>query len=183
MPSSSTTTTDIFGPWFSSNESQLDALQAAFAQGMPFPHVVIENFFDPDLARALENGFPIREGEGNAGLWRAAGWHVYDNPIEGKLAFDRIEALSPAFQTAWNALQAPESVERLRKITRIPDLETDPHLHGAGLHYHPVSSTVLHMLDALSDALGRDTAVWRCIWTILSTPSVGWSGASISSST
>ena len=63
---------------------------------------------------------------------------MYDNPIAGKLAFDLIQALDTCFQTAWNVLQSPESVARLRKITLIPDLETDPHVHCAGLHYHPV---------------------------------------------
>ena len=136
----------VYGAW-ASNEEQLDKMQAAFAQGEPFPHIVIDDFFNAELAHALEDGFPIREGETNKEVWHAAGWHVYDNPIEGKLAFDQIQALSPPFQSAWNALQSPESVQKLRKITRIPELQTDPHVHGAGLHYHPVRGRLEMHLD------------------------------------
>ena len=47
----------VFGPW--ATEARLNALQAAFAQGEPFPHVVIDDFFNAGLAHALENGFPM----------------------------------------------------------------------------------------------------------------------------
>ena len=66
---------------------------------------------------------------------------VYDNPIEGKLANDHVEVLGKhdaVFKSMWDVLQSSETIEVVRRITSIPDLENDPHLHGAGLHYHPV---------------------------------------------
>ena len=162
----------IFGPW--ATEDRLNALQTEFAQAQPFPHIVIDDFFNAELAHALENEFPIQAGETNKEAWQSLGWHVYDNPIEGKLAFDRISALDICFQTTWNALQSPENVARLRKITGIQDLETDPYVHGAGLHYHPERGRLeLHLDYSIHPFSGMERRVnlivylnsnWRQEW-------------------
>ena len=148
----------IFGPW--ATEDRLNALQTEFAQAQPFPHIVIDDFFNAELAHALENEFPIQQGESNKEVWQSLGWHVYDNPIEGKLAFDHIQALDECFQTAWNALESPDTVARLRKITGIQDLETDPHVHGAGLHYHPTHGRLeLHLDYSIHPISGMERRV------------------------
>ena len=127
----------VFGSW-AFDESKLNDLQTSFAKAKPYPYVVIENFFEPDIAHEIESKFPTDNVQ----------WHVYDNPIESKLAYDRIDALEqPVFQTAWRALQSSENVDLIRKITGIQELENDPHLHGAGLHYHPRGGRLEMHLD------------------------------------
>ena len=79
-------------------------------------------------------------------------WQVYDNPIEGKLVYDNIQALTqhdPVYGSLWNWLQSTQMIDLLQKITGIPNLETDPHLHGAGLHYHPVNEFNHHYIKTL----------------------------------
>ena len=127
----------VFGSW-AYDESKLNALQASFSKATPYPHVVIEDFFAYDIAHEIESTFPTDSLE----------WHVYDNPIEGKLAYDRVDTLDqPVIAMAWKALQSSENVELIRRITSIPELENDPHLHGAGLHYHPRGGRLEMHLD------------------------------------
>lgn len=93
-----------------------------------------------DVASRIEAAFPVPKGRG-ATDWKAQGWHVYDNPIEGKLALDDVELmkrLDDIYKDMWDQLQSMELVAMLSNVTGIPGLENDPHLHGAGLHYHPV---------------------------------------------
>lgn len=39
--------------------------------------------------------------------------------------------------SVFDSLQHPDTVDFVRRLTGIPDLEADPHLHGAGLHAYP----------------------------------------------
>ena len=64
---------NMFGPW----ARDVPALAARFQGAAPFPHVVIDDFFAPDLAARLLRDFPAPKAEL---------WHVYDNPLEQKLA-------------------------------------------------------------------------------------------------
>ena len=41
----------------------------------------------------------------------------------------------------------PEFVEYMKKITKIDDLEYDPYLHGAGMHFHPPGGKLNMHLD------------------------------------
>lgn len=61
-------------------------------------------------------------------------WHAYDNPIEHKYAFDDVSKMESTFQTLFAQLQSPALVEWVSRVMGIPGLESDPHLHGAGLH-------------------------------------------------
>ena len=82
--------------------------------------------------------------------WETQGWHVYDNPIEGKLAHDNLEAMAEhdtVFRYMWKVLQSEALIMLLHNITGIDGLENDPHLHGAGLHYHPAGSRLEMHLD------------------------------------
>lgn len=63
-------------------------------------------------------------------------WYVYDNPIEHKKACDKIDRCADSIQRVFRALQSEEFLELVRQITGISNLENDPFLHGAGLHFH-----------------------------------------------
>ncbi|KAJ1479443.1 hypothetical protein T484DRAFT_1814200 [Baffinella frigidus] len=41
-------------------------------------------------------------------------------------------------QEVWAALQSAGVLSLMQSLSGIVGLEHDPHLHGAGLHYHPV---------------------------------------------
>lgn len=57
------------------NKEALEISPATFTKNVPYPHVVIENFFRADIAEELSRGFPDYDG-GN--------WNTYDNPLENK---------------------------------------------------------------------------------------------------
>ena len=42
-----------------------------------------------EVAARIEAAFPLPTGV-SAKDWKSQGWHVYDNPIEGKLALDDV---------------------------------------------------------------------------------------------
>ena len=142
----------------------LYSLHDRFDSARPFPHIVINDFFSPEVASRIETRFPIPNGT-TTSEWIAQGWHVgsttalpcdieknrsliknhclwqvYDNPIEGKLANDDVKAMAqydPIFGSMWSVLQSRKMIDLVKTITSIPNLENDPYLHW--LHYHPVT--------------------------------------------
>lgn len=112
---------DVFGSWFHLRDQRMD-------DNNPFPHAIIENFFDATFADALASEFTESMYEPK--------WTRYWNPIEKKYARTNFANL-PATQRAFEALQSNACVDKIRAMTDIADLECDPSLHGAGLHSHP----------------------------------------------
>jgi len=80
----------------------------------------------------------------------------------------------PAFQTLWQILQSDQMVDLVKRITGIPNLEKDPHLHGAGLHYHPRGSRLeMHLDYSIHPITGKERRVnlivymnggWEAAW-------------------
>eukprot|EP00282_Hemiselmis_andersenii_P011221 CAMPEP_0114118108 /NCGR_PEP_ID=MMETSP0043_2-20121206/5409_1 /TAXON_ID=464988 /ORGANISM="Hemiselmis andersenii, Strain CCMP644" /LENGTH=388 /DNA_ID=CAMNT_0001210581 /DNA_START=60 /DNA_END=1226 /DNA_ORIENTATION=+ len=152
---------EVLGEWARDPEL-LEQLSSTFKAAEPFPHVVIPNFFTEEVAARIEAAFPDPEGEGSR-EWKAQGWHVYDNPIEGKLAMDdvrRMENHADVFRDMWKELQSTGLVSLLSNVTGIDGLENDPHLHGAGLHYHPQGSRLeMHLDYSIHPITGKERRV------------------------
>ena len=162
----------VFGDWWAAGAGG-GALAAAkqtatardFAAARPFPNMVIDGFFSEEMASALEPVFPE--------MASSLRWHRYDNPIEKKFARDDVASI-PAAARAFAALQSEEFLGRLRALTGIEDLEADPHLHGAGLHYHPRGGKLdMHLDYSLHPVTGRERRLnlivylnrgWREAW-------------------
>lgn len=106
----------------------------------PFPHMVCENFFPEDEARAIAEEFPqfVRERP----------WHTYSNPLEDKLTCNDWNAFGPATYSAFTRLNSPAFVEELRAWfgLKVP-LYIDPGLHGGGLHAHAIGGKLNTHLD------------------------------------
>ena len=121
------TLSSMFGPWV----RDVPALAARFQGAAPFPHVVIDDFFAPDLARRLLDDFPAPKAEL---------WHVYDNPLEQKLACGTTARMPPSLRDTVFALCGPAVVETMRQLTGIgadAGLQADRYCHGGGIHCHP----------------------------------------------
>lgn len=133
----------MLGPW----TADLPRLARAFAGGDPFDHVVIDNFLTEDLARAVVAEFPATAEDG---------WCRYHNPIEQKFARNAFEGM-PMTQRVVDMLQSPQFVDVMSRLSGIPDLESDPHLHGAGLHYHPRGGKLdMHLDYGLHPVTGKE---------------------------
>lgn len=103
----------------------------------PFPHLVLDNFFDDELAQQLAASFPDYD---------SPVWHTYDNAIEMKKTLNNWHHFSPAlykFLTDINSRECYRIFERLTHCTLYPDHG----LHGGGLHIHGAGGRLNTHLD------------------------------------
>lgn len=92
----------------------------------PFPHLVIDHFFQPETAKELAGAIPAFE---------AATWHIYDSPIERKRTLNAWDRLPPPiYRVIWE-LCSPAFVAQLETLTGCR-LYPDFGLHGGGIHSH-----------------------------------------------
>jgi Rps23 Pro-64 3,4-dihydroxylase Tpa1-like proline 4-hydroxylase len=91
----------------------------------PFPHVVIDNFANPQVLEAILDEFPTESHPA---------WHRMFDQNQNKFAANLTEHLGPMTRAFLNYLNAREMVNFLSAITGIEGLIPDPHLAGGGLH-------------------------------------------------
>lgn len=112
----------MLGSW----TSNIEDIKDQFLSGNPFEHVVIENFFDDNYAEKLLSNFPKPND---------SKWFKYHNPIEKKFAMNNFID-HPMYEELFSELQSDSMVNYMSQISDISNLEKDPLLHGAGIHYH-----------------------------------------------
>jgi hypothetical protein len=99
---------------------------SAFWPQSPFPHATINDFFDQEIAVALENEFPAYDSED---------WFVYQNPVEIKKAQNNWNIFPPTTYQVLAYLTSPQFTNNLSEQLGIT-LFADPGLHGGGWHIH-----------------------------------------------
>lgn len=102
-----------------------DRLGAGFAAADPFPHLVIDDFLAPGFAERLLAEFPAFE-QGN--------FVGDDGQPGGKSTSDKVRQLGPAFRELDDAIQSPEFLQTLSRLTGIEGLIYDPWYLGGGTH-------------------------------------------------
>ena len=106
-------------------EAERDAIAARYRAASPYPHVVLDGFFDEAVLDQVERSFP-RPGDRD--------WLSYDTANEVKQTSRGILGLDPFTQLfLWQMCSAP-FMAWLRDVTGIDDLCVDPTFHGGGLH-------------------------------------------------
>lgn len=101
------------------------SLATQYQSAGPFPHIVIDGFFDDQMLRAVLAEFPRPEDD----VWRR-----YRNADERKLACNDWHQLGPATRTVLSELNAGPFIAFLQALTGIDHLLPDPYLVGGGLH-------------------------------------------------
>ena len=98
----------------------------SFKNAAPYPHIVIDNFLDPEACDALlaEFDHPTETG----------GWGHYVHYNERKLGATQLEQMGPRTQEIIQTLSSKAFTEWLENITGIDALIPDPDLDGGGLH-------------------------------------------------
>ncbi|NJO95681.1 MAG: 2OG-Fe(II) oxygenase [Pleurocapsa sp. CRU_1_2] len=105
------------------NES--DSLRQSYATAKPYPHVVIDDLFQPELLDRLLADFP-EPGSRD--------WLLWDTHNELKSTSRGIEGLSTFTQMFSLWLNSVDVVKTIESIVGINNLVGDPSFHGAGLH-------------------------------------------------
>jgi Rps23 Pro-64 3,4-dihydroxylase Tpa1-like proline 4-hydroxylase len=90
----------------------------------PFPHLVIDDFFLPEVASELASAFPRHDDPA---------WYLDDNAIEQKLALNMWDRFPSAIYRAIWFLNRADFVAELERLTHCR-LYPDIRLHGGGLH-------------------------------------------------
>ena len=122
------------------NELNIETLSQEFLNAKPFHHVVIDNFWKPEIAdRIVEDYQKIMAEEKN--------FYVYDNPIEKKMVFNHWDKFPKTTYQAFSYLNSNEFVKSLESFTKIDNIHTDIGLHGGGCHIHPTGGKLNVHLD------------------------------------
>ncbi|BAU64866.1 proline hydroxylase-like protein [Stanieria sp. NIES-3757] len=102
-----------------------ESLQQTYNSGQPYPHLAIDDLFEPAILDRIVAEFPRNQDRD---------WIVWDSNYELKTTSRGIAGLSPFTQFFCLWLNSSEFIDELKKITGIQDLIPDPLFFGAGLH-------------------------------------------------
>lgn len=97
----------------------------AFAENDPFRHVVIEDFFRPDVADKLIEQFPVFEAENALNEMGKPG---------GKAVVEDLQSISPFYAQVGDYLASREFLAAMSAITGVPGLQYDRQMFGGGTH-------------------------------------------------
>lgn len=124
------------------------SLGAQFRRAEPFPHVVVDDFFDPKIAEALERDIPAFDDPG---------WWQYSNPLEEKRALNLWDRFPAASYRGFSFLCSEKFLAGLRMLTGIGELCADEGLHGGGWHLHPPGGRLnVHLDYSIHPKLGLE---------------------------
>jgi hypothetical protein len=98
---------------------------ATYSKAQPFPHIVLDDFFDPHLIDLVLSEFPTPDG---------IRWQQFDNRHEIKLASAVESSFGPVTRLFLYHLNSISFLEFLSALTGIPNLISDPGFDGGGLH-------------------------------------------------
>ncbi len=96
-----------------------------YQRAMPFPHIVVDDFFDPALLDKVLAEFPAPE---------ALHWKRFQAPQEIKLASKEEQGLGFITRLLIYHLNAAPFLHFLSMLTGIENIIADPYLEGGGLH-------------------------------------------------
>ena len=99
---------------------------STYLSAVPYPHIVLDNFFDPHLIDQVLSEFP-KPG--------AIRWQQFDNAREIKLASAAESSFGPVTRLFLYHLNSITFLQFLSDVTGIPNLISDPRFDGGGLHH------------------------------------------------
>jgi hypothetical protein len=103
-----------------------ETANSAYARAKPFPYVVFDNFFDPELVELVLSEFPAPRG--------SIKWQSFDNAQEIKLASSSEASFGPVTRLFMYHLNSMTFLDFLSRVTGIKNLIPDPGFEGGGLH-------------------------------------------------
>ena len=104
---------------------EIQTMSQIYKQAKPFPHIVIDNLFDPTVLDELLDDFPGVEDDF---------WDSFNNQKEVKLASKSELNFPPRIRGFLDKLNSANFLRLLEKLTGIEGLVPDPYYYGGGLH-------------------------------------------------
>jgi Rps23 Pro-64 3,4-dihydroxylase Tpa1-like proline 4-hydroxylase len=98
---------------------------ASYSSASPYPHVVLDDFFDPEILELVLAEFPQPE---------AIRWQTFDDEREIKLASAAESSFGSTTRLLLYHLNSITFLEFLSAVTGIANLIPDPSFEGGGLH-------------------------------------------------
>ena len=117
---------------------RLDELAKQYAAADPFPHIVIDGFFRPELATFLDDHFPSMSEMPT----------VFKELMSYKGQLSDIDNRWPKFSSIFNVLQSNEFLNLMERLSGIRRLVHDETRAGGGLHQSPRSGFLDIHVDA-----------------------------------
>jgi len=102
-----------------------ESLSEDYAQGDPFPHIVIDDFLPEEILDRVLAEFPDNDDEM---------WDRKSKRSSVKLSCNNRDVLGLETGLLIDQLNAPKMLDFLARLTGIEDLIPDVHLFGGGLH-------------------------------------------------
>lgn len=121
------------------NNRNWRALQSEFLSNKPFNHIVIDDFFLPEVVEQLVKEFPSYDST----VWNAH----YNNAIENKKACNHWDKFPRTTYAAFHYLCGAGFENIVSEITGYPGVQADVGLHGGGWHAHATSGKLNVHLD------------------------------------
>ncbi|TWF41788.1 Rps23 Pro-64 3,4-dihydroxylase Tpa1-like proline 4-hydroxylase [Chitinophaga polysaccharea] len=106
--------------------SQLPTLSKDYQGASPYPHIVLENFLNPDVLTTCSQEFDKLNEED--------GWINYVHYNENKAGLNKLDLLPATIKRTINELNSPEFLAFLSELTGIKGLMKDDLLEGGGIH-------------------------------------------------
>lgn len=110
------------------NNQDWGRLRDEFLVAKPFNHVIIDNFWNEDVASKLVSEFP----DYDSSAWTTH----YNNPVEDKKTSNHWDKFPEKTYQAFTYLNSQEFVSLIEYITGQSEVKTDIGLHGGGWHCH-----------------------------------------------
>lgn len=104
---------------------QAEKKKDAYQNAKPYPHIVIDNFLEKEVALKGSELFPQIED---------SGWIHYLHVNEKKHGLNKTDLLPRYFKNLIEELNSKEFISELEKLTGIKNLIADDMLEGGGLH-------------------------------------------------
>lgn len=117
---------------------RVDDLRDIYSSAFPFPHVVIDDFFRPEVASYLYANFPKMEDMPN----------VFKEPMSYKGQLSDIDGRWPKFSKIFESLQSDEFRSFISHFSGVKDLIADEILAGGGMHQSPSNGFLDIHVDA-----------------------------------
>ena len=121
---------------------EIDVLKERYLGASPYPHLVLQDLFSPDLLRQVRGEIPPLGSDR---------WIHHDDAHQNKFGLKSAMSLGPMGTKLESILHSTAFLYFLSEITNIWGLLPDPYLQGAGYHVLPIGAKFDVHIDRKTD--------------------------------